>query len=526
MTVNIIDKKRSGTAVGRIHPWLIAGYFAILCELGWLFFFTLMTLHVPVLDAYGFRQTQTAISVYWMLHEHALIRYLTPVLGPPWSVPFEVPVYQLIVAALGGVTGLDLDACGRIVSVGFFCGTLWCGYMIIRVILPAQKAPALLLVLVALMSPHVVFWARTFMVESCALFFGVAWLLCAIRGTRDLSVSLLLLSIPLCVLCALTKITTWPEFVVAYSFFFGWDVWQKRQIPFMAAFIVGAGIVLAIGLAWIWTWHADRVKQPNLLSEYLTSTNLSAWSYGTWSQFFSEKLWGEIVPRRMLPQILGYGWPVLLFCFRYVRMNSAHTLLAIVCVILFVVPIVLFTNLHIVHDYYQTANAVFVIAAAAFLLSELIAIDKVIPAAIVGTVLSIGAVLHVRDNEWPIAIGRHDLNPGYIAARLVRASTPVGSSVIVFGLDWSSEVNYYAERKGLALPLWASPEKAAKIFANADAYMGGLKVGSVVDCRLIFQKYGPELNKLVDAFVAAWSQQSDRISPAQGSCDVYVRKSI
>ena len=227
----------------------------------------------------------------------------------------------------------------------------------------------------------------------------------------------------------------------------------------------------------------------------------------------------------MLPQILGYGWPVLLLCFRYIRMNSSHSLLAIVCAILFVVPIALFTNLNMVHDYYQTANAVFLVAVVAFLLSELIAIDKMIPAAIVGTVLFVGAVLHVRDNEWPVATGRHDLNPNYIAAKIVKNSTPVDSSVIVFGVDWSSEVNYYSERKGLAFPGWASLEKAKRIFANADTYMGGLKIGSVVDCRSIGLKYWPELNKLVDAFVASWAQQSNRISPAQGSCDVYVKKS-
>jgi hypothetical protein len=50
----------------------------------WLFVFTAVTLNLPILDAHGFRQTQTAISVYWMLHEHVFINYLTPVLTAPW----------------------------------------------------------------------------------------------------------------------------------------------------------------------------------------------------------------------------------------------------------------------------------------------------------------------------------------------------------------------------------------------------------------------------------------------------------
>jgi len=50
-----------------------------------------------------------------------------------------------------------------------------------------------------------------------------------------------------------------------------------------------------------------------------------------------------------------------------------------------------------------------------------------------------GAVIHIRDNEWPISTGRYDLNPGYLAAQLVRDSTAPNSSLIVFGVDWSSK---------------------------------------------------------------------------------------
>jgi hypothetical protein len=509
------------------RPLLIAVYVAIACGAAWLLVLTTVTLNVPMLDAFGFRQTQTAISVYWMLHEHVFLNYLTPVLAAPWSLPFEAPVYQVIVAAFQTLTGLSIDASGRLVSLAFSCGALGCCYQIVRQLLPKDRVTALLFVVAALMSPHVVFWARAFMIESCAVFFGAAWLLCVIRGTQRRSWALLLLSIPFCALCALTKATTWPAFVVACGLFMCWTMWRSWRIPFSAILLAGGGIVLALVLTLVWTWHADRVRQLNLLGEYLTAANLNrvAWNYGTWSQFFSSSLWGSIVPQRMLPQILGYGWPVLSLTIRYVRMSSPYTILAIACAFLFLVPIALFTNLHMVHDYYQTANALFLIAAVVLLIAEMIAVRKILYASVVGIALFGGAVIHIRDNEWPIGTGRHDLNPGYIAAKLVRESTSADSSLIVFGVDWSSEVNYYAERKGLALPGWASPQKAGAILANPNAYMGGLEVRAVIDCRSVFLKYGPELDKLIDSFVEAWAHQAKLVSgpPKPGSCLAYAK---
>src|SRR5262249_60197892 len=135
---------------------------------------TFVTLPVPLIEAFGFRQTQTTLSVYWMLKEHAFIDYSTPVLGAPWQLPFEAPVYQVAVAALVALTGGDPDACGRIVAPAFFCGMLWCAYQVLRELLPASKRTVLLFVVAMLASPHVVFWARTFMIESCAEFFSMA----------------------------------------------------------------------------------------------------------------------------------------------------------------------------------------------------------------------------------------------------------------------------------------------------------------------------------------------------------------
>jgi hypothetical protein len=47
-----------------------------------------------ILDIHGFRQSQTAISAYYLLHGGAWVAYETPVLGPLWSIQMEFPLYQ------------------------------------------------------------------------------------------------------------------------------------------------------------------------------------------------------------------------------------------------------------------------------------------------------------------------------------------------------------------------------------------------------------------------------------------------
>lgn len=61
--------------------------------------------NLPILDAHAFRQTQTALTSYWFVQEGFKLDYITPVLGPPWEIPLEFPLYQWIAAALHQVSG-------------------------------------------------------------------------------------------------------------------------------------------------------------------------------------------------------------------------------------------------------------------------------------------------------------------------------------------------------------------------------------------------------------------------------------
>lgn len=364
------------------------------------------------------------------------------------------------------------------------------------------------------------------MIETCALGLGMAWLACLIRRPAPQSLPWLIASIPLCILAALAKATTWPAFVVAYGLYAASDVFRTRTIKIRPTAIIRSGVVAALAITMLWNSHADQVKLLNPFAGSLTSTALSYWNFGSWSQFFGKNFWVDLLPNRMLPDAIGYGWPALLICIPYARGNSPRVILALISTALFFIPIMLFTNLHMVHEYYQSANAIFLVAAVAFLLSDLAASGGPGLVLAVAVIVFAGAVARFTDYERPLATQDLFHHPFYVAANLVKQQTEPGTALIVFGEDWSSEIHYYAERKGVAFPTWATPQQAEKFFKNADSMMGGLTTAAVVDCRLIATPYLPDLDASVNEFIKNWIQQSRLVSNPDmpRTCAVYVKK--
>jgi hypothetical protein len=178
-----------------------------------------------------------------------------------------------------------------------------------------------------------------------------------------------------------------------------------------------------------------------------------------------------------------------------------------------------------VHDYYQSANAIFAVAAAIFLVSELAAAGRRGLAMLVVVLLVTGAVARFSYSQKPLSDRDLFHHPFYVAANLVKQQTGPETALIVFGIDWSSEIHYYAERKGVAFPLWGRLDQAKALFENPDAMMGGLTTAAVIDCRAVQSRYGPELEAAINDFVSRWAQQSRLVlGPASpGVCAVYVK---
>ena len=78
-------------------------------------------LETPISGSYTFRNTQTAWGIRSVANG-ALSPFSieTPVLGPPWKIPFEFPLYQMIAGLLSRVTGYSTVLSGRLTSLTFF----------------------------------------------------------------------------------------------------------------------------------------------------------------------------------------------------------------------------------------------------------------------------------------------------------------------------------------------------------------------------------------------------------------------
>src|SRR5438128_2021587 len=98
------------------------GYYLWAVSIGW---------DHTITDLHDFRQTQTAICTYYMAREPFKLAYEMPVLGPPWSIPLEFPIYEWVVASILKAFHTNLDQTGRFVSVAFYLLTLLPAWMLL-----------------------------------------------------------------------------------------------------------------------------------------------------------------------------------------------------------------------------------------------------------------------------------------------------------------------------------------------------------------------------------------------------------
>ena len=191
-------------------------YYLLIVSIGW---------RHTISDTHEFRQCQTALSVAALLRGGPWLIYETPVLGPPWAIPFEFPLYQWIVALVAWSTAMSLNPAGRAVSVAFFLLTLWPTERILarrRFPLPCR----LVIISLLLWSPFYLFWSRTFLIESTALFLGVTSLACSLWAIERPSTGRLAATAVLSCLAAVVKVTTFLPFLIATLAALAYSFWR------------------------------------------------------------------------------------------------------------------------------------------------------------------------------------------------------------------------------------------------------------------------------------------------------------
>jgi len=449
----------------------------------------------PLVDIHAFRQTQTALSADWMVREGWRLDYQTPVAGAPWAIPFEFPVYQMLVAAVVAVTGFDLSATGRFTSWLFLVGCGWPAFTVARRLeLPRSAAWAFCGLLWS--AQLYVYWGRTFMIETAALFFTLAclpWWLDAVGGRGGWRSRLLFLAYA--ALAVLQKSTTGgPVLLVLLVVGLGRWLLPGKTTP---AVRTGAAWATALTLAalavgGLWAAHADTVKLANPMGRMLTGGGLSNWNFGTLAQKLDSQTWQKVIWERGFVWNAAGFWAVAVLLAFWVwpadRVSTEHQRdrrLVLACLTLYVLPILIFTNLHVVHDYYQVACVAFLLAALAIVvgswLPRVTGLAAVAPLMLIPFLIS---NIQAYRSYYGIVVARPlDQQPEISVERLrlghwLREATPEGSGLVVFGQAWSSELPFHSGRKACVCPEWY-PD-LARVWQDPEQVLGGLPLGAIV----------------------------------------------
>ncbi len=467
-----------------------------------------------------FRQTQTALSAYFIDRDNNFSpAYPTPVLGKPWSVPMEFPLYQWSVVGLARLTGLPLVQAARAVSVACLLLALPAlAGLLRRLELPA--APRRYTLALVLLCPLHLFYARAFLIETMALMFALWFLHAFVETLHRRRVGWFLLAVAAGTAAGLVKVTTlfvyllpaavWGAVLLGRS-------WRERATtgPRPGAILAwGLGVAAPVlAVAWGWVAYADAVKRLNPAADFLLSGNLTGFNFGhgVFGERFSASVWAALLrtwDHGLLPwpAIVALLLAALLFGGRWRRP-------ALAAAALFLVVQVALPNLYSFHDYYFVAVATLLAVAAGFALAGLRESRLpcwIAPAAALlclsGQFLAYAR--HYCPAQVPGAPGGSGLTDS------LRALTPRNSILIVAGADWSSSIPYFAQRRSLLLR--RGQENNAELLDRALARLEGEELGALV---LVGEQRG---NRELVARVAGRFDLDPQVAYSHTTAEVYV----
>jgi hypothetical protein len=317
-----------------------------------------------------FRQAQTAvvsreIAANWPNAGWGPL----PVFGEGTQVPFEFPLFQIITALLNFL-GLPLEIAGRGLSLFLFQLSSLVAYLILQKF-NSKKAPLIFLIMSQL-SPFGVIWSAAFLIEFLATAASLLMVYSFLNWKGGMrKISLLPLSAAFGAVGGLVKITTLLPFLVllgAIAILRHQKENSTRGIFFSAAGASGIAL-LAGATSLLWTRVADEIKSANPSTEWLTSTNLRNWNFGTFEQRLDNSNQAFILST--LEQVLFSPALVIttLSLALYNVIMGQHRLFILGLFGSALAGPLVFWNLYAVHTYYMSAVYFQLIMLAAFVFS-------------------------------------------------------------------------------------------------------------------------------------------------------------
>lgn len=425
-----------------------------------------------------FRQAQTALSTYFIQKEGDYsIRYPTPALGKPWSIPMEFPLYQWTVAGWMNLTGMELTQAGRFVSAACLYLTLPAIFLLLGQ-MGINRFQRLLILGLVLCCPLYIYYGRAFLIETMALMLSMWFLFFFIEAIGRRSGWWLLAANVMGMAAGCVKVTTFMVYLIPAGIFSVLCLWRSRKNPRetlrVAAWIAGCCAVPFLATLG-WTSFADEVKGLNPAGKFLQSSNLSGFNLGTQATRFAAETWSAhwgLIKFHMIwiPAVLICGASLLL-------LPARIRWWALASFVLFMVSQAIFPVLYAVHGYYYVANGVLLMAAMGLVLAGIL--DSRVPRWLACTVILFvfagqAGAFWVRHypSQQTLSLGGNGLSTA------LKTLTLENDVIVVAGDDWNSMIPYYSRRK--ALMVRADAEHDPR---QVDSFLDNLKgerVGALV----------------------------------------------
>lgn len=403
-----------------------------------------------MLAGHEYRQAQTAVSAYWIDQDSDFsLRYPTPVLGKPWSIPMEFPLYQWTVVGVHRGTGWNLVVAARAVSAACFLLTLPAVFLLLgRWAVPPARRWLALAVLVS--CPLLLFYSRAFLIETMALMWALwFWVAFEAAVTRRSAAWLVAANVA-GIAAGLVKVTTLALYLLPIGAWALRRIWRQRnnggwrgELAWLAGGLAFPGVATLT-----WVRFADHVKAANPVADFLGSVHMTDFNLGPLAMRLGSELWsmqGVIIRDRLT------WWPLLMIAPLLFVLGGQHRRRAALhCGLVYGAALMVFPILYAYHDYYHVAAVPVLLLGVALALIGLAETARWRWLAQGLSVVFVGAQFAVWAIEYRPQQGA--VEPGGDGVtQALRAVTTPRDVLVVVGQDWNSMTAYYSQRRALML---------------------------------------------------------------------------
>ncbi|MDR3113107.1 MAG: glycosyltransferase family 39 protein [Endomicrobium sp.] len=415
----------------------------------------------------GFRQTQTAITVQTYIDEGvSVFKYKTPVLGSPWTVPFEFPAYQIsayvLYKAANIFFSLDLNAALRLTNIIYFYACAFFLFLISKRLF-SNSAISKTATLIFLLFPFGIYWSSTSSIEFAADFFSLGYVyfftLFLDKPAKE-NFKVFFAALLFGTFGYLTKITTIFPYCIFLAFIIV-ERFRKTKFSQLSVYIqILALIAVPLIIGIVWTKWTDHIKIISGISA-LSSQNLQQWNFGTLHQKLSFENWRFIYDSMKKMGINPAVFCAVLLFIPIFLKRKEEFLRALIAIFCSMAAFLVFFNLYYVHDYYYCAILPFLCMFGGYVLYYLISqIQSFFNAESVKKTIAIFCSLallsiflyndpYIKKTFKDAQYFKEYKGKLLTLTGYIKTHSRKSDLIMVFDNDWNSEIPYNAQRKAV-----------------------------------------------------------------------------